>query len=433
MKILVLSHSGYGAWFSKLFELENHSVDYYVDATYKNVLRGVAPLRSHNEVNARLAQSYYDLVVFDMSGDGREAGALHDAGINVIGSHPLADMLEDDRVFGLKAMEKCGIEVPKWEAFDDVGAARSFIKKTNKRYVFKPEGDDQDTAATYVSENAEDLLDYLDRVSEQAKGKSFVLQEVVQGTEVSTEAYWNGEDWFFVNGTLEEKKLMNDGLGPNTGCAGNVVWAHTSGAPVFERGLERLTPVLIEYGYRGMVDLNTIATSDGHLYGLEWTPRFGYDATATQLKLLGLESGYADFLYKIATGQRPVQWFLGGFAASVRLSIPPYPLETKSLSLYQAGVHLNGLDAAELLSDKKKWGSWYLYDAARVGDEFETCGASGFVCCPIAFGSSIEHAFANVGEMIRRIKLPNVQYRTDIARCCGKRYAELERTGWLRR
>ena len=162
---------------------------------------------------------------------------------NVIGDSEIADELEDNRLFGIEIMEKCGIEVPPYEVFSDIDAAKKHIRKTKKKYVFKPNGgQEQETASTYVSTSPEDMLDYIDRLGEMSKGAEFLLQEVVDGTEVSTEAYFDGEDFHLINGTLEEKKFMDNRRGPNTGCSGNLVWCYRKPPKIFERGLEKLAP-----------------------------------------------------------------------------------------------------------------------------------------------------------------------------------------------
>ena len=269
----------------------------------------------------------YDLVLFDLTGRPKIAEEVISLGIPCIGDGDLNTQLEDDRLFGIEVMEECDINVPFYEQFNDIGAAKKFIKKTNKQYVFKPSGgQEQDTATTYVSKSSEDMLKYLDKLGSISKGVEFILQEVVQGTEISTEAWFNGHDFFFINGTLEEKKFMEGNKGPNTGCAGNLVWIYDQINPpaIFKEGLRKLKDFLQQYNYRGMVDLNTIV-SDNKIYGLEWTPRFGYDASATIFSCL--DNCLGDFMGAIASGAEPELNYNNSYAAAIRLSIPPYPTE----------------------------------------------------------------------------------------------------------
>src|SRR6266576_3041225 len=299
-KILISTYSGYGNWFSLQLEEEGHNVDIWYNSHYDDygfVLDGLIGRPS----KAKPVFRNYDLVLFDLTGKPNIAEEVLQQGVPVIGDGNLNSELEENRLLGIEVMEECGINVPEYEVFNDLGTAKKYIRKTNKRYVFKPNGgQDQETASTYVSRSAEDMLKYLDKLGVSTKGVEFILQEVVHGTEISTEAWFNGDEFFLVNGTLEEKKFMEGNKGPNTGCAGNLVWVYDSlNLPlVFREGLVKLKDFLKQYNYRGMIDLNTIVT-DGELYGLEWTPRFGYDACATLYSLF-TDNTLGDFLGAVA-------------------------------------------------------------------------------------------------------------------------------------
>ena len=144
-------------------------------------------------------------------------------------------------MFGLEAMEECGIQVPPYERFTDLGAAKEYVRKGNKRYVYKPDGgQDNDTDTTYVASSAEDMLANIDKLFAKTKSHPFVLQEFIKGTEVSVEGWFNGEDFYLVNVTLEEKKFMDKGNGPNTGCAGNLVFYLRESSALYKDGLEKM-------------------------------------------------------------------------------------------------------------------------------------------------------------------------------------------------
>lgn len=415
---MICTYSGYGNWFSLRFEEEGHDVDIYqMDKKYLPILDGICPEPLLTEPNF----SNYDLVLFDLTGKAKLAESVI-LEAPTIGDGDLPQQLEDDRLFGIEVMEDVGIDVPFYEVFDNISDAKRFVKKTNKRFVFKPfGGQDQDTACTYVSESAEDLLTYFDRLEQLSHGAQFILQEVVNGTEVSTEAWFNGRDFYLINGTIEEKKFMNDRHGPNTGCAGNLVWIYENEPAVFKQGLGLMREWLNEYKFRGMIDLNTIV-SESKVYGLEWTPRFGYDAAPTLFSIINSDLG--EFLHQIASGDVPSLMFKNKFAASVRLSIPPYPGEFKGK--HPQGIVISGLSEDDIIKD------CYLYDTMLEKDELVSAGISGFLCCPIGTGTSVCEAFDVVCEKIKHIKVPDLQYRTDIKKCCEERYKVLELQGWLR-
>jgi len=337
----------------------------------------------------------------------------------VIGSSAFAERLELDRLAGIEFMEKCGIKVPPYESFDDVGKAIKWLRKRNTRCVFKPNGAVEDKATTYVSKSADDMIDYLGKLATKSKG-DFLLQEFVQGTEVSTNAWFNGTDFYALDHTLEEKKFLAGGIGPNTGCSGNLVWM-PSATKLYQQGLFRAREELAAAGFVGPIDLNVIAT-EGELFGLEWTPRFGYEGTCNMMKLINIDFG--EFLCMIASGEAPNVSSRYAFAASVRLSVPPYPNPSKR-EKYE-GTPVKGIDEDMIES-------FYLSDVQVVDGEMVTLGTDGLIGAPIGCSDSIKGAFDECEEAIKRLEIPDLQYRNDIEKCVTKRYNELERNGWLRK
>jgi phosphoribosylamine---glycine ligase len=417
-KIVLCSYTGYGASFLLRLLEEGHSVDYYLsDDKYGKVLEGIIPEYTDKTPDF----SKYDLALFDLTGKPELAESASKK-CPVIGDGDFQSEIEDDRLLGIEIMEQCGINVPEYEVFDDLGAAKRFIKKTGKRYVFKPfGGQSQDTASTYVSKDADDLLAYLDKLSSATKGMQFILQEVVQGIEISTEAYFNGEDFYLVNATLEEKKFMNDNKGPNTGCAGNLVWTYDHEPYVFREGLGKMKDFLKQYKFRGMIDLNTIVSAT-QLYGLEWTPRFGYDASYTLYSLISSDLG--NFLTAIGSGAQPYLETSGRFASAVRISIPPYPSEI--LGKHPEEIPIEGIEEHECVKD------CYLYDACLdESGSLVTAGVSGLIAVPTAIGSSISESFSRLYGKVDRIQIPNMQYRTDLEASVSRRYKILDSQGWI--
>ena len=420
MKILVCSGAGDGAWMVWKLQHDGHDVQWCVDDDkYRDLLAGLIP----PPVDSITHPADYELIVFDCCCDGAIADGLREH-TPVIGSSSFAEKLELDRKFGIEFMEKCGIPVPPWQEFSDVADAIHFIKEKKKRYVFKPSGDVADKATTYVSKSAEDMVKYLEILFKRTRISDFILQEVIEGTEVSTDGWFNGTEFCYFGHTLEEKKFMAGGIGPNTGCSGNLVWMPTRPDTLFERGLRRATEALRGTGFVGPIDLNTIVT-EGELYGLEWTPRFGYEGTCNTIRLI--PSDFGEFMYTIATGGTPAPVApTYPFSATVRVTIPPYPSEAKPKK--HGGIPINGIDPDKL-------DAWYVMDL-RVKEgmegELETVGVSGLVGAPIGCGESPEQAFFECQKAIDQTQIPDAQYRKDVAKCCGRRYQELLKNGWLR-
>lgn len=429
MKIALSSYSGYGAWFALRLQLEGHKVDYYLSLPqYQDILGGLVSPKivkldhRRNEVGFPEYKKY-DLSLFDLT--GRKFQANHSLKqCPTIGDGIWHCIMEDDRMQGIKMMEAANVNVPPYEEFADVNAAKSFIKKTDKRYVYKPNGgQDQDAATTYVSKSAEDLLQVIDKVFASSKGTPFVLQEFIEGTECSVEGWFNGQDFYCLNCTIEDKKFMCDNIGPNTGCSGNLVFTLGSKARIFVEGLEKCKNVLASIGFQGMIDLNSILT-ETQLYGLEWTPRFGYDASATLACMYG--GDYGELLRRTASGEVPEQSWKAEFGASVRITIPPYPTEIRLPKLQ--GVPIEGID----LNDPEEMLKTYMYDVkVSKKDHLECAGVNGLLLCPIETGSSSTEAFQKLKARVKKIQVPDMQYRSDIQKSTLERYMKLDEQGWF--
>lgn len=423
MKIAFNSYSGYGAWFMRRLVRERHDVTYFLsnlDDEISRVCKGFVP-------KPRLVKSpdfsNFDLSIFDLTGRQRRAEASLEV-CPTIGDGALNCELEDNRAFGIQLMEQAGITVPAYEQFANAQDAIKCARKTGKRYVYKPfGGQEQDADVTYVAHDTADLIGFLERLEPKVASSSCILQEHVKGTEVSVEGWFNGEDFFLLNSTLEDKKFMNDNKGPNTGCSGNLVMLIKSTDKIYCQGLAKAKDVLQQMGYRGMIDLNTIVTED-KAYGLEWTPRFGYDASATLARMYA--GDYGEMLASVASGVAPDTLWGAEYGVSVRLSIPPYP--TEGTGKQKEDVVCSGLDPE----------TDYLYDAMLDGTGnsldpgIKTVGATGFIAAPIAVGTDPVKIWAELYHRLdNKIKIPQLQFRTDCDKSSKEKLITLKRQGWL--
>jgi phosphoribosylamine--glycine ligase len=422
-----------GAWWVLRLMAEGHKVDYYLsEDKYEDVLGGLIPPPKMLSLDHRKHQggygfpSYekYDLSLFDLTGRAKQAD--HSSSVcPTLGDGSFEHLLEDDREFGIKCMEECGINVPPYTRFDNPSQAKSFLKKENKRFVFKPftiGGTTQDTATTYVSKGPDDMIEFIDRLWIAAKQAPFILQEFVAGTEIGTEAFFNGSDFYLLTGTLEEKKFMNDNKGPNTGCAGNTIFAMNQDAKIYKEGLLKARPMLQAAGFRGIIDLNTIVTED-KMYGLEWTPRFGYLCCPSIASMYG--KGYGELLYDIASGKSPTIRWSAKYAAAATITIPPYPTEMRIAKTKRTPI--GGIDPEDI----EELQNTYLFDAMMEKDKLVTSGNYGYIGALITTGNSIDEAFGALDRRLKKIDIPNCQYRTDLKKVGEDKYNFLLDKGWI--
>jgi phosphoribosylamine---glycine ligase len=426
-----ISKDGDGVGFAVRLQDEGNEVRVFIDSEpATSVGDGLVPKVGSIHDMLLDAKPEEDTFIFDLSGDGLTADHIRHLGFPVIGSCSIADRLERDREFGLKVMETCGdserssIRIPKSVNFTSFSEAKDYVAENpDEKLVYKPSNLLGDKSPSHVSYNAEDMLQLLENVERDVDmaEPEFVLQEFHKGIAVSSELWFDGSRMLpLCNHTLERKELMNGNIGPSGGCTGNVVWA-CRGCPLCDE-VQKLLPFLKENHYHGPLDLNTIVAEDG-IYGLEFTPRFGYDATSTLLWQLirGDVGHFFDDIARSSFGTNSPQIQYDRFAAGLRLTIPPWPSEKFTA---ESGIPIFGLASEDIKNDV------YLYNVKR-GDitELETAGIWGILMLLTGAGKSISDSFEKPYEMAEALHVSNKQYRTDLVEQFEEDFAQLEKMG----
>lgn len=427
MRFFIVSQSGDGIGMAWQLLKEGHEVITYVQNIHarkglKGLVKHVVSIREGINLGP-------DVVVFDMVGMGKQADQLRQAGWNVVGGGEWNDKLEFDRKFAMKAMDSFGIKSPRSYAFKNLSDAYDFVKEHRKALVLKP-NDNKNTAYTYVPKSQDDLLNFITHLKTNLKvdGK-VLLQELVSGTEVSTEVWYSlGRPIAYPNSTFETKKLMSGDVGPATGCQTSSVFAYPKREPrIIQQSLKKIGIFLERIKYTGPLDINGIIRK-GKFYGLEWTPRFGYSAIYALLRLMKEPLG--EFLYRIAKGDNDPISLRDGFGYSLRVSIPPYPYapeDPKEKALVYKRTEnqiIGGLS-------KSDWNNVYPLDAYMKNGQWMTAGFDGVVCECTGFGQDIFEAEREAVGYFKKLNLPQKQARIgDGARSAYRRLEDLRGEGY---
>lgn len=406
MKFLMISVAGEGAGILKQIQDEGNDCRILIqEETYKDVYDGI--LEKCNEVDP----DDDEIILFDMSGNGELADELRDEDYKVFGGSEFSDKLEKDRQFGLDIMKEAGIKLPETQEFQDFEDVPEFLAQhEGKKFVFKPSGS-MPCKLTYCSEDNEDLLNYMKFVEEKFGDEidSFVLQEFVEGDLVSSEIFFDGTRVVGVpNHTVEAKKFMNDDKGPSTGCSGNIVWLADK-SKIIKNGVIRVLPILKKYSANVpmQIDLNAVINDSG-VYGLEWTPRFGYDSMPTYLSMLNME--YGKFFSDIVNGQSSDWPHKLESNCGIRFTIPPYPVEPEE-----------DIEPEEFSPNKgipiQGWETFcknlYMFEVMMKENKLVHSGGTGVL------GIAIHQNPKRCYEILDKIKVPDKQYRTDLVKVLG--------------
>jgi len=417
MKFLMYSEAGEGAQILNRIKMEGNEVGLYIkDKIYKKGWDGLLPKVG--------PESFIDAdttIIFDLSGNGKVADAYRKSGHFVYGASEFADKLEHDRKFGFDIMSKAGIQTPETKEFTDFTQGIDFVRASNKRLVFKPSGKNLPCKLTYCSKNSKELVAYMQFVEKKFASEVdvFVLQEFVEGVVVSTELFCDGKRFLEpANHTVEVKKVMNDELGPSTGCSGNIVWP--CDADIIVESLLPMDEICVKEQYVGQIDLNVVLTEGGEIYGLEWTPRFGYDATPTLMTMLEMDFG--KFYYDAARGNGPDMKLSSGMAGGVRVTIPPYPVELVGHADPEKfspniGIPIQNYESYEA--------DCYFYEVMLDDAQLVHSGGTGVILCACGLGANPEEALKRPYEIAEGINIPDKQYRTDLEKVLSKMVKEV--------
>lgn len=422
-------------WARRLLE-EGHDVLVYLKGDLTNRSgEGIVPVT--HSLSQWLAWGNQDpstVYFFDMTKNGDLADQLRKAGKNVVNGGKFQDRLEMDRAWGEEIAKGVGILCPPTKEFSTISTAIAWLQ-TNPEQEFGDGGwafkvnKDVGCDTTLVAKTTERLIDHMNHVrSRFSDNLKCIIQEKIKGVAVSTARWWNGWSWVGpYQGNVENKKLMNDNLGPSTGCVFGVVWFYMDENPKIAEDLkwEELAAVFRKNDApAGLYDINSILDDRGAWF-LEWTPRMGIDceiASQRGIKHLG------QFLYNLVMG-RDVEAFFDKKQSyfDVCLSVPPFFLHEpqKGYKSPAVGVPIKGIDG---LTDKNfvMGGIYFEKDSGfHVG---EPTGNVGFL---IGSGTSLKKGFEKLYAWCKdELVIPDLQYRTDAVKVLQGDLDEMRKYGY---
>lgn len=433
MRFLIYSKEGAGAGIAFKLKQEDAEVYTYFDSkNAKDMLKGIVPSVSSLADGIKRLDKNQDVIVFDMVGYGKIAETLKVAGYNVLFASNFADRLELDRNHGMTIAKDAGIMVPEYKEFRDSQSALSFLKKNDGKWVIKPNLNKPPsfTAVLDGFKQAQAHINWLKANRLYKESESFILQQFIQGIEVSTEMWFqNGEPIYPVNGTIETKKFLAGDLGPSTGCQTSVVWNYKEKEPrIVGQTLKKLFLLFKAAKYTGPVDINCIVSAENQkAYFLEFTPRIGYNAFYAFCSLLHMPVN--EFLMDMAFGNiGNMAIDKESFGYAVRVSIPPYPMGIEDEEDFLEDAELSGDRLIEFYDME----GVYLSDAKKVGEDYFTAGGDGYIMDISAKGQTIREAEDKVKKTFGEIKMLDKQARiVDGTERARRDYGWLDMAGFI--
>lgn len=374
-----------------------------------------------------------DLLVCDDTHIAKFTDKFRDQGIPVIGGTVLTDALEEDRGMGQKLFKSVGLDVLESREFKTIEEAISYVQENPKPYVVKVSGVAQnDKTSTYVGQmdDGSDIVPVLEHMAEKLeKGvKGVEIQEKVEGIEVGISGFFNGEKFIGpcqVN--FEHKALMpwstQKGIGPLTGEMGTSAYWMDQTVPLFQKVLAPMVKPLKGLGYHGDFDINCIV-SEGKIYPLEMTNRFGWPSLLMQLETLK-DNDLAEFFMALATGKDFDLSVSDLVSLCVVIGVPPLPYFSDEI------FDKYSKDMPVLFLDGQVPEGLYPGEAKKEGDQWKVAGTSGCLAVAAAGGHSIEECADQAYQIADQVIVPNKMVRNDIGSTTEEAYEELQELGLL--
>lgn len=344
-----------------------------------------------------------------------ELDRYRDLGFKIFAPTVQSAALEIQRAKGMDAMKAAGIDIPPYETFDSLGAAEKHVRKTDKAYVFKPMGDEEDKSLTYVAKDPADLVGWIQR--QITKGKKLKGQCMLQ-EKIDMLCDFGVSGWFGPEGFLpgkwqicfEHKKLMDGEIGPATGEQGTV--CQYVEEDKLAECLKAMEPILRTLGHRGDFSIGAAIDTKGKAWPLEFTARCGWPAFYIQTA--SHKGDPAKWMRDLLDGKDSLKVSYD-CAIGVVLSQPRYPYNNSPPDLVE-GNPISGVEEvyADLHLAQVMMGKGPRMENGEIVDGriYQTSGE--YVMVATGLGESVIDARKSVYKTVKKVSFPNMMYRTDI-------------------
>ncbi len=334
--------------------------------------------------------------------------AFEQAGLRVFGPTRAAARLEWDKAWCKHILRQAAVPTAESRVFEDNQQAAQYISSRDEPLVVKASGLAKGKGVVVCADPAQALLAAERMLVQRAFGDAgarIVVEERLEGREVSVLALVDGQTIYLLEPAQDYKRLRDGDQGPNTGGMGSFCPADTLDLSTLVQIESRiLVPTLDALAregirYRGVLYAGLMLTAAGPKV-LEFNCRFG--DPETQAILPRLRSDLLEVFDAAVRGQLEqveLQWDPRP-SVCVVLASAGYPDSS------QSGQPIRGLpqDAEDLV----------VYHAAtrRLGPQVVTAG--GRVLGVTALGQTRAAARERAYAAVRGIEFEGAQHRGDI-------------------
>jgi phosphoribosylamine--glycine ligase len=332
-------------------------------------------------------------------------------GLRIWGPNRKAAQFESSKVFSQDFMEKYGIPTAKAGTFSDAAQAKKFAAALDGKCAVKADGlalGKGVLICTSVAEANKAIDEILVSKAFGAAGANIVIQEFLEGMEISLHAICDGKTAKLFPTSQDHKRALDGDKGLNTGGMGTYSpTPFLTDTQLADTGRKILEPFMRgcateRIDFRGILYPGIMLTKSGPKV-LEFNARFG--DPETQVYLTRLENDLVELLDASVNGALDKIELKWKAAASVCVVMASggYP------GSYAKGKPILGLAEAARLPDVKVFHA----GTAKSGDQIITNG--GRVLGVTALGKDLKAAQAAAYAAVEKIHFDGAHFRRDIA------------------
>lgn len=337
------------------------------------------------------------------------ADRLRADGRLVFGPSQAAGRIESSKAFAKALMTRTGVPTPEYRVFDDPAKAKDFVRGAGRSFVVKADGLAKGKG-TLVPRDAEETLECIDRLMLQrtvgAAADQVVLEEKLDGKEVSLMALVDGERIVPLAPACDYKRALDGDRGPNTGGMGGYspvsFFSELEISNAVSRVFQPIVSALHDAGtpYVGCLYAGLMVGGSHGVQVLEFNARFG--DPETQIVLPRLDNDLIGLLHAAARGRlESAPAWSAQATVGVVLTSRGYP------GPYQRGFSIEGLGRMDP--------GVLVFHAGTSTDDSGYVTEGGRVVTVVGTGSTIAEARDRAYRNAERIRFEGVTYRHDLA------------------
>ena len=220
--------------------------------------------------------------------------ALEKAGIRCFGPRKAAAMIEGSKIFAKNLMKKYGIPTAAYETFDREEDALAYLESAPLPTVIKADGLALGKGVIIAGTREEAKAAVRSMMEEKifgASGASIVIEEFLEGPEVSVLSFTDGTTVVPMISSMDHKRALDGDRGLNTGGMGTVAPNPYYTKEIADRCMKEIFLPTVRAmkaegrEFRGCLYFGLMLTEDGPKV-IEYNCRFGDPETQVVLPLL---------------------------------------------------------------------------------------------------------------------------------------------------